>query len=195
MTGGSIIPSWNSQGVLPPVDPSDPTSTARSPYLVCLSDFVYKFTTSPDRLGILKGLLSYRSALHEIGLTKGFQWLDGSFLENIEALNSRSPRDIDVVTFFYPPDDQTQEALLNSNPQLFDHNFIKNNYHVDAYYVTLRSKRPESLISKSAYWYGVWSHQRKTLLWKGYLQVDLSPTDDHIALDMLKRAMLQEGGL
>jgi len=191
-TNGSIIPSWTSQGILPPVDPSNPTSTARSPYVICMSDLVSRFSTSQDRLSILKGFFSFRSALHGIGLIKGFQWLDGSFLENIELIKARSPRDIDVVTFYFPPDNQTQNELLNNNPQFFDHDYLKDNYHVDAYYVDLSSKRPENLISKSAYWYGVWSHQRKTLLWKGYLQVDLSPTDDHIALDNLMRTMNQE---
>jgi hypothetical protein len=69
--------------------------------------------------------------LHAAGIIDGFQWLDGSFLENIESLESRSPRDIDVVTFYYLPPNQTQKALLNGYPQLFDHRHIKENYHVD----------------------------------------------------------------
>jgi hypothetical protein len=194
MSGGTI-PSWNLRGVLPPVDPNydEASSINRSPYVISLNDFVSRFGTSTARLEILNGFLSFRSALHGIGLIRGFQWLDGSFTEDCELLRSRSPNDIDVVTFYYPPANQTQEAILKSNPQLFDLKLIKSKYHVDAYFVNLSSKKPETLVSKSAYWYGVWSHQRKTLLWKGYLQMDLSPTDDHIALDNVRRIMGQGG--
>lgn len=189
----NALPSWNSQGVLPPVDPSNPVSISRSPYAVSLKDVVSQFGNSTDRLNILTGLLSFRSALHAAGIIDGFQWLDGSFLENIESLESRPPRDIDVVTFYNLPLNQTQRTLFNCYPQLFDHRHIKENYHVDAYFVDLNGIVPEKLISKAAYWYGVWSHQRKSLLWKGYLQIDLSSTDDHIALDNLVK-MMEPGG-
>jgi hypothetical protein len=184
----SVIPSWNSQGVLPPVDPSDSVSRYRSPYTVSLDDFVLRFSTSLERLNILNGLLSFRSALHGSGLIRGFQWLNGSFLENIELLESRHPRDIDVVTFYYTPADQTQETLLKGHPQLFNHDDNKSNYHVDAYFIDLNGGIPEYLIFNSAYWYSIWSHRRNAL-WKGYLQIDLSQTDDHIAKDNLSRIM------
>jgi hypothetical protein len=32
-------------------------------------------------------------------LNQGFQWLDGSFAEQIELLEGRPPKDIDVVSF------------------------------------------------------------------------------------------------
>jgi hypothetical protein len=191
MSGG-IIPGWNSQGVLPPVDTSNPVSRDRSPYVVSVDDFVLRFGTSLERLNILDGLLSFRSALHVAGLISGFQWLDGSFLESIESLESRPPHDIDVVTFYYLPSSHTQRTLLSGHPQLFDRDFIKNNYHVDAYFIDLMSNIPEELISNSAYWYSIWSHRRNSL-WKGYLQIDLSQTDDHIAKDNLDGIMSRGG--
>jgi hypothetical protein len=127
--------------------------------------------------------------LHGSGLIIGFQWLNGSFLENIELLESRHPRDIDVVTFYYTPADQTQETLLKGHPQLFNHDYNKRNYHVDAYFIDLNGGIPEYLIFNSAYWYSIWSHRRNAL-WKGYLQIDLSQTDDHIAKDNLSRIMV-----
>jgi hypothetical protein len=191
MSGG-IIPGWNSQGVLPPVDPSNPVSRDRSPYVVSVDDFVLRFGTSLERLNILDGLLSFRSALHVAGLISGFQWLDGSFLESIESLESRPPHDIDVVTFYNLPPSHTQRTLLSGHPQLFDRDFIKNSYHVDAYFIDLMSNIPEELISNSAYWYSIWSHRRNSL-WKGYLQIDLSQTDDHIAKDNLDGIMSRGG--
>ena len=192
MSGG-IIPSWNSQGVLPPIDPSKPTSRSRSPYKVSSNDLVLQFGTSSYRQNLLDGLLSFRSELHGVGLVAGFQWLDGSFLECTESLRSCPPNDIDVVTFFYLPANQTQKKLLKGYPQLFDHGHIKNNYHMDAYFFELEGNVPEILVSESTYWYSLWSHQRNSLLWKGYLQIDLSPTDDHIALDILNRIKKQGG--
>lgn len=94
------IPAWNAQGVLPPVGVADPTSTIRSPYVVPLIEVVHRFGTTVERRTILGGLMRYRAALHAIGLVQGFQWLDGSFLEDVEGLESRPPNDIDVVTFF-----------------------------------------------------------------------------------------------
>lgn len=192
-TSGNPVLSWNSQGVLHPIDPSRPTSRNRSPYKVSLNDFVLQFSTSPHRLDLLSGLLSFRSELHKIGITAGFQWLDGSFLECVESLRSCPPNDIDIVTFYIVPAGQTQQTLAASNPQLFDHDYLKNNYHVDAYFFELKGSTLGKLISETTYWYGLWSHQRNSLLWKGYLQVDLSPTDDNIALDNINRKKSRGG--
>lgn len=96
------ISQWNTLGLLPPVNP---TSAERSPYPVALLDVILRFATSPERCKVLKGFLDYRAALHGMGLVNGFQWLDGSFTEQVETLERRSPRDIDVVTFVYTPDD------------------------------------------------------------------------------------------
>lgn len=174
------IPNWTASGVLPPVNPSSPASIDRSPYAVSLTDLVLRFNTSSDRASILTGLLDYREALHAIGLVQGFQWLDGSFLENVEATESRAPRDIDVVTFFQMPAGQTQASLLSQSRSLFMPQETKSRYHVDAYFVQLDGGAPEPLVSSATYWYSMWSHQRSGN-WKGYLRIDLSPSDDQAA--------------
>lgn len=106
------IPEWNEHGVLPPVGDADPTSRIRSPYRVSLSEVVLRFGTTEERRAILDGLLRYRAALHAIGLVQSFQWLDGSFLESIEQLESRPPNDVDVVTFIRLPPQLSQAALM-----------------------------------------------------------------------------------
>jgi hypothetical protein len=193
MSGNPIL-NWNHQGVLYPIDPrSEATSRNRSPYKVSLNDFVLQFSTSPDRRNLLSGLLSFRSALHGAGISAGFQWLDGSFLESVELLRSCPPKDIDVVTFYILPAGQTQQTLASSHPQLFDHDYLKNNYHVDAYFFELKGSTIARLIAETTYWYSLWSHQRNSLLWKGYLQIDLSPTNDSVASDNLNRIKSQGG--
>ena len=170
------IPAWNAHGVLPPVNPDDPTGPDRSPYAVSLTDIVLRFGTSPERNRVLDGWLRYRAALHELGFLRGFQWLDGSFLEEIELLESRPPKDVDVVTFVEPP---INFAINTNNQHLFDHDWVKEHHLVDHCFVELNLPG-DLLVAQSAYWYGVWSHQRSSL-WKGYLQIDLAPDEDETA--------------
>lgn len=189
MTRDTIL-DWNTQGVLSPIAPGDPVdNNNRSPYKVSLNDIVLRFNTSPERLNLLNGLLSFRMGLHNAGIVRGFQWLDGSFLECIESLECRAPEDIDVVTFYYLPEEHTQISFRDIYPTLFRNDYNVKNYHIDAYFINLGSDVPkEDLVSASAYWYSMWSHRRNAL-WKGYLQVDLSPTDDHIARDAIDTMM------
>lgn len=182
----SRIPDWTAQGFLPPNDPSDPTSFERSPYVVTIADFIRRFGTTLKRQAILRGLLAFREALHAAGLNHGFQWVDGSFLEDVETKHHRDPDDMDVVTFFKLPEMQSQESFALAHPELFNHDETKSQHSVDAYFVSLDDNPSEELVKQSAYWYSVWSHDRYNQ-WKGYMQIDLSPEDDHIARAELAR--------
>jgi len=178
------IPSWTATGLLPPIDSARPISLERSPYFVSLSEIVLRFGTSAQRRQILGGFLRYRSRLHAVGLVAGFQWLDGSFLENIELLEGRGPNDLDVVTFFQLPAGVTQRQILAREPALFpqtgpERQAFKTLYNVDAYLVDLATPA-ERLVEWSAYWYSMWSHRRDSR-WRGYLQVDLNPGEDGTA--------------
>jgi len=140
-----------------------------------------RFGQSPERLAVLDGLLRYRAALHKQGLVAGFQWVDGSFLEHIEIIESRPPNDVDVVTFYRLPAGKSQGDLARQAPELFPQNAaakkaLKASFHVDAYLVGLEIP-PERLTQQSAYWYSIWSHRRNQV-WKGFVQIDLAPTND-----------------
>lgn len=176
----TAIPSWTASGVLPPVNESAPTSRTRSPYEVTLDDLVGHFNGTPERKAILAGLLDFRAALHRVGIVRGFQWLDGSFVENVEALEERPPRDIDVVTFFHAPSGETQESLAERHPVLFNKRETKTRYLVDAYFVQMDAGDPMVLVSHSTYWYSLWAHRRSGE-WKGYLRIDLAPAKDPAA--------------
>jgi hypothetical protein len=69
---------------------------------------VQRFATSPERIRILHGLIEYRIALSNTIILGGFQWLDGSFMENKELIEGKAPNDVDVVTFFELPKEKTQ---------------------------------------------------------------------------------------
>lgn len=170
--------------MLPPNDPLNPTGSDRSPYPVPLLDVVMRFATSPDRRVILHGLLDFRAALHRMGLVSGFQWLDGSFLEHVELLEKRPPRDIDVVTFLdapaaFAPAPPDNDALRRAP--------AKARFKVDSYFVELAATPPRDLTLLSAYWYSVWSH-RRTAEWKGFLQIDMAPHEDGPAQAWLNAA-------
>lgn len=175
------IPDWNSAGVIPPIRSDEPTGPERSPYLVSLVDVVLRFGTSPERLAILDGLLRLRAALHSTGITSGFQWLDGSFLEHVELTESRAPGDIDVVTFV---ESTEGVSLTTENEWIAEHDLVKSKCLVDHYFVELNLPS-RSLIAQTTYWYSMWSH-RRSQLWKGFLQIDLAPTDDAMAEAVMK---------
>lgn len=189
------IPDWTAEGVLPPVDANSPTSPTRSPYEVSLVDLIQRFGTSRERLRILDGFLRYRQGLHDAGLTEGFQWLDGSYMEYVEALENRPPNDIDVVSFIdFPGATKQQEVLDNFNEAIGilpdAHLTIKKHYHVDAYFVAMNVISPERLVERSSYWYSMWSHRRDDS-WKGFLQVSLLP--DQAAREHFERLKNPEG--
>lgn len=169
---------WNIHGVIPPVSDLDETSLERSPYEINSRDFVEKFSLSNERIDILKKFLYYRRFLYDLGVTSGFQWVNGSFTENIEVIKNRPPNDIDVVSFITEPENPLPE-------EFFDQNHIKQKYQVDGYFVDLNDS-PQELIKWTTYWYSMWSHQRNTKIWKGFLQVPLSPQDDLEALNYLE---------
>ena len=180
-TGTVAIPAWTAQGVLPPIDVESPTSSSRSPYRVSLLNFVVRFGNTDARRTLLRGLLEFRAALHALDLVGGFQWIDGSFLEDIETVERRQPRDIDVVTFFRLPEGRSQKSLEEASAELFDPQAVDQLYGVHAYFVQLNGVEPELVVEQCTYWNSLWSHRRNGQ-WKGYLQVDLAPAGDQEAV-------------
>jgi len=186
------FPTWNSSGVIPAVRPGLPGHDPdRSPYRTRLTDFVDYFCFSPERIEIAEGLLNYRSELHQLGMTKGFQWLNGSFSENVEVNEHRSPNDVDVVSFVSLPASFNTPASIASKPDLFDQYAVKNTFKVDAYFHQLGLPQGAAEIERISYWYSMWSHRRDGL-WKGFVQVDLDPSEDTQARARI--ASLQSSG-
>ena len=174
-----MIPEFNHSHVLPPFLGDALTHAESSPYAVDSIELAHRFGTSVERRTILSGLFRFRSALRSLGFVQGFQWLDGSFVENIEVLQGRAPRDLDVVSFVQIPAGlsatQTQ-AMMDANPDLFDKDRCRKRYRCDPMVINL-SKKPEKLVQDVRYWYGLYSHRRGDHVWKGLLQLSLSSDD------------------
>ncbi|MDR1279811.1 MAG: hypothetical protein LBK99_03185 [Opitutaceae bacterium] len=180
-----MIPQWNNAAVLPPIRPGQPGhSPDRSPYRVSLTAVIERLATSPERIKILRGLIAYRTAFMQTVTSDGFQWLDGSFMENKEILAGESPRDVDVVTFYRLPSDRNQSDLASSSPLLFDHDHVKKTWLVDAYTCQTGLSLERYDVRRISYWHSMWSHRRNGI-WKGFVQVELSLAEDQTALNLL----------
>lgn len=151
-----------------------------SPYQATMTEVVRRFATSPERVAIIEGLLAYREKLTSLGIVDGFQWIDGSFVENVEVLRGRAPADVDVVTFARRPshvaDDAAWVVFFKSNLDVFVPAQAKAQFSCDAYFVDL-NKKPEIVVDDTRYWFGLFSHQRTSALWKGMVAIPLSSDD------------------
>jgi hypothetical protein len=175
------IPAFSIDGVLPPyVGPSGPGGAPQdmTPYVVTAVELVLTLGTSPKRRTILAQWLDHRAALRRLGFQRGFQWLDGSFVEQKE------PSDLDIVTFLFRPPTVNSPtelgALMGANAQLFDRAQVKTRYMLDAFFIDLNAS-PEAIVNVSRYLLGLFSHRRADGLWKGMLQVRLENVADDLA--------------
>ncbi|MCK5796325.1 MAG: hypothetical protein KAI47_04025 [Deltaproteobacteria bacterium] len=105
-----------------------------------------------------------------------FQWIDGSFTEDVERIQGRAPNDIDVVTFAPLGDGQAQRALHAAHPRLFRPD-CKAVFKVDHYFVPTDRPLDARLAEQVAYWYSLWAHRRGDQQWKGFVTVPVASTD------------------
>ena len=177
------IPNFDANSVLPPHlgDPRLPQEL--SPYPCSCTELCDRFGTSAERVTILRGLIQLRAELRQHGMTKAFQWIDGSFLEDIEVSEGRPPRDIDVVTFYWSPDPNFTQNLIAAFPDLVNRAAIKANFHTDHFPVDA-GFHPQTTIEFTRYWAGLFSHNRNSI-WKGMLKIDLDTQPDDLAAEAL----------
>jgi hypothetical protein len=182
-----MIPAFTGSGVIPPYVGADGPGCSpaqMSPYPVTTLDVVRSLGGTKSRLDIIGDWLEHREKLRRLGLIKAFQWIDGSFTEN------KDPKDIDIVTFFYPPAgvstvDEKNE-FLRKNPSVLSRGGVKSAYKIDSFLVDLGSAS-ESIVGLTRYWFGLFSHRRDDELWKGMLEVKLQDASESDA-----RALLNE---
>ncbi len=190
------IPAFDIHGVIPPIRPGvDGSDVDRSPYRISASALIERFATTAERGEILRGFLRLRSDLRAAGFGEGFQWVDGSFVEDIELSRGRSPGDVDVVSFLRVGDVATARQRAMAAPRLFRNHEAKLHYRVDHYVIRLDLPLDEPTAKLISYWYSMWSHRRDDNRWKGFVQLSL--TDDDAAAEGLleaRRGELAERG-
>lgn len=147
-----------------------------------MREFVERFGTSPERNKIIWGLLSYRASLMSCGLT-GFQWLSGSFVEDVESIRGRPPKDVDVVSIINRPvniasDEKWVEFLDGEDGVLLTNSeAMKAVFHCDAYVIDMNEPSID-VVNSTRFWFGLFSHQRVTSAWKGMVVVELDSVQD-----------------
>jgi len=181
-----MIPQITKSLVLPPFLGRLPGGRSwASPYHASMSEVVGRYATSPARAQLLRGLLSYRHALFAAGLSDGYQWLAGSFVEDVERERKRPPHDIDVVTFSYTPvDAAVRMAWLASHRNLLDRGEVKRRFLCDGFFVDLR-KPADLLVDDTCFLFGLYSHQRASLRWKGILKIPLASDDSAAKVQLM----------
>lgn len=184
-----MIPAFSLGEVLPPFVGTDVTGglwLPRSPYPASVEDLVETFCTSGERAAILRGFIAFRATLRAEGFAQGFQWIDGSFVENCEAFRGRAPNDVDVVSLLRRPKDKFNDTAWSAFVQaraatLFNPQWTKETFSCDSYFIDLDTD-PEVVAESAAYWIGLFSHQRDTFRWKGMVRVDFDLAGDELAM-------------
>lgn len=174
------VPDFDHNGVLPPHLGNHAQDSSRmAPYTCTSVELVDKLCTSNDRRNILYGLFELRDALRLLGINQGFQWLDGSFTEDVENRRGGPPGDIDVITFYQPLSAApTAAPALAVLAVLVDRAATKSRYRVDHIFVPLASHLDRVLdahriVDNTRYWFGLFSHRRSDDVWKGMLRLEL----------------------
>jgi hypothetical protein len=185
------IPNFNAQGVLPPFLGPNATTQQRSPYVGTMTDLVVALGTTVHRKRLFEGLIRYRQMMHSLDFTVGFQFIDGSFVENIEVTGGRVPNDIDVFSYLEKPSKYltdpalwTSEGLTRWAGEIADRTKNKSRFGIDSYAVAI-DEPFMTIINVTMYWHGLFSHQRTTMRWKGFVIVPLNAADDAAALTLL----------
>jgi hypothetical protein len=179
------IPPFDANLVLPP-HLGNPAGDAGelSPYPCTTLELCERFGTSGDRRRILDGFLRFRAELIQASFDRGFHWLDGSFMEDIEAREARAPNDLDLVTFYVPPTPTFNQDVGRLHPILASRGDMKATYFVDNIWADV-SYDPMMTVEQARYWTGLFSHRRDGI-WKGMLRIELAtPTEDSNAIRFL----------
>ena len=189
------LPPFDARGLMPPFLGTDARTPDRSPYFVGIVEFAGALGTTAHRRQLLRNLIAYRALLAQDDYLSGIQFIDGSFVENVELTASRPPGDIDVFSLLNAP------AKYLSNPpswaasglpfwqdEIIHRDKNKSRFSLDTYALLFEELRPDSLINGVIYWYSLFSHQRATLAWKGFVALALDPLGDNAALTALGSA-------
>jgi len=180
------IPAFDHNLVLPPHLGSPTIPNELSPYEATSLELVEQFATSPQRKTILRGLLGFRERLQNLNLIEGFQWLDGSFLEDIEAKENRPPNDLDIVTIYWGYDGAFQANVVANLPEFQDAALAKAHFHLD-HYPFDASYHPLQTVQYTRYWIQLFTHNRDKV-WKGMIMLPLNtPGIDSQALQFLNQ--------
>ena len=186
--GRGELPQWDPYGLLPASWRDGQGNPSRSPYRASLPEIAARLGNTAPRRNLLRGLLHYRAALRGIGIIRGFQWLNGSMVENVEQRENRSPADLDLVTFLYIPYESTYQILASEYLPLFNPESVKHRYQLDHSFVPLNDGPTEAVIDVAVGWATLFSFTRDGSP-KGFVRIDLVDHDEANVLVQLENSI------
>ncbi|RYC12416.1 hypothetical protein EUU22_11955 [Ciceribacter ferrooxidans] len=154
---------------------------------------IHSLGTTPRRKQLLRNLLAYRALMYENGYVSGIQFLDGSFVEDVERHSGRDPGDIDVYSLLdaparflqHPELWQTDEGFKFWEDEIQNQPLNKARFELDTYALLIQELPFGNLLQDVMYWYSLFSHQKVTFAWKGFVAVLLDQRTDAEALGLL----------
>ncbi len=149
-------------------------SNQRAPWLATPQEVVACFGSSKPRLRLIRNWLQHCLDIYNVAPVEGWQWLAGSFVED-DACRGRPPADIDVVLFYTIPNNKQASDDLSNRNDLLDRNEVKQKYDLDLFVLEGPSQLA-FVVEFSCYYFGLFSHRRNTMEWKGFLKVALDHT-------------------
>jgi hypothetical protein len=186
------VPAFNTQGLLPPVVGDDAANSNRSPYYISMVECAQHFGTTDHRRNLLRHLIAYRTLIAADGYVSGIQFLDGSFVENVEQHSNRPPNDIDVFSLLHVPQKyhgNEQHWVDVGGPywaqEIANQELNKQRFSLDTYALLVEELPLGGLLQNVMYWQSLFSHQRDTFAWKGFVAILLDPNQDAEALGLL----------
>lgn len=185
------IPDFDHNNVLPPfINGSPGTAANHSPYVCSILEFCEKFATTEIRINLLINFIKFRIKIHESEITSGFQWVDGSFLEDKEKILKKGPDDIDVATFFEVTSPNTRNKIESEFPEFIQRELAKNNYKIDHLLIHIPALPPYHLIRSTNFISKLFSYSRRGV-YKGMVEIHLnSISEDMVALEYLNGIVL-----
>ena len=150
-----------------------------------MTELVQALGTTPHRRQLLTNLLAYRALMYGHGYIAGIQFLDGSFVEDVERHSDREPEDIDIFSLLSVPLRYLQNpASWNPDGYRFWAEEIQNQplnkarFSLDTYAVLIEDMPFVHLVKDVMYWYSLFSHQKLTFSWKGFVAVAMDQQQD-----------------
>lgn len=192
------IPPFNKNNLLPPyrIDRYEVMDNFHdeylSPFKCNLLELCERFATTKERVEILKGLYFFRKAMFENNILLGYQWLYGSFTENIEAIEHRSPNDLDVATFYQGAPNTNPEYWKEVFPEFISSKLSKEKYKLDQTAYPILVAPPSHVIHVDIVsdLIQLFTHTREGV-WKGILRLELNtPEEDEKAISYLNNLKL-----
>lgn len=180
-----MIPPFDHNNVLPAYVGAPYNRHNHSPYKCDILEFCQHFSTSRERIEVLKGFLDFRQDCIANGI-KGDQWIGGTFVEDTAAQEGRKEPDcILVLSLIQVTSKEKANRILKNFPEFTNPLLSSKKYKVD-HYVFVTNQSSEELISWTTFWTQIFSYNDLGVR-KGMLEIPLyeDDTNDQIARSFL----------